>query len=268
MFLFRSLLSIYQHVALYLALICFAMTGVAYTLLSAVLFPLLPRTTSVRLGRRGIGLLFRGYLAILRISGILKVDLSALDALRGDEGTIVAPNHPSLLDAVFIISRLPDIACIMKAEIRDSVILGGGARLARYIRNDSTGTMIREAAAALRSGQQLLVFPEGTRTRYAPVNAFKGGFAVIAYQAAAPLQTVFIETNSPFLSKGWPILKKPDMPLIYRVRLGKRFDPPEDSREFIAELEAYYQHELRAGTSPKASTRSTTSATKRSVATS
>ncbi len=111
----------------------------------------------------------------------------------------------------------------MKAQIWDNLVLGGGARLAGYIRNDSAHGMVRCSARELRGGRPLLVFPEGTRTRRRPVNDFKGGFALIAKMARAPIQTVFIETDSPFLGKGWPLLKKPRFPLVYRARLGKRF---------------------------------------------
>ena len=242
--LFAGVRAIYEYLVLYLALLYFAVVGVAWTILSAVLYPLLPRKLATLLGRRTIGLLFRSYLAMLRVSGLLRLDVSALDQLRGQKGIIVAPNHPSLLDAVLVISRLPDIACIMKAEIRDSPVLGGGARLARYIRNDPARTMVIQAARELRAGQQLLVFPEGTRTRRTPVNTFSRGFALIAKQAEAPLQTVFIETDSPFLSKGWPILRKPEMPLIYRARLGKRFEMSGRTKDFVKELEAYYRREL------------------------
>ena len=252
--LFRMFRSIYEYLVLYLGLLYFTVAGITFTVLCAVLYIVLPRNMGVWFGRKAIGLLFRSYLAMLRATGLMKLDLSALDTLRGERGLIVAPNHPSLLDAVFVISRLPDIACIMKAEIRDNLVLGGGARLAGYIRNDTAGNMVREAARELRSGQQLLVFPEGTRTREKPVNAFKGGFALIAKQAGTPLQTVFIETNSPFLSKGWPILKKPQLPVIYRARLGERFEVSGDVKAFVSTLESYYRQELQSAPAQPAST--------------
>jgi 1-acyl-sn-glycerol-3-phosphate acyltransferase len=100
----------------------------------------------------------------------------------------------------------------MKAPIWDNPVLGGAARLMGYIRNDAPINMVRQAADDLAAGVPLLVFPEGTRTRRKPVNAFKGGFALIAKRAGAPIQTVFIETDNPFLSKGWPLFKKPTFP--------------------------------------------------------
>jgi hypothetical protein len=33
---------------------------------------------------------------------------------------------------------------------------------------------------------------------------------------------------------------------VYRVRLGKRFAPPEDAAAFTAELDRYYRRELDA----------------------
>jgi hypothetical protein len=76
------------------------------------------------------------------------------------------------------------------------------------------------------------------------VNDFKGGFALIAKVARAPIQTVFIETDSPFLGKGWPLLKKPRFPLVYRARLGKRFTVEGDLKVFMRQLEEYYRQEL------------------------
>jgi 1-acyl-sn-glycerol-3-phosphate acyltransferase len=88
------------------------------------------------------------------------------------------------------------------------------------------------------------VFPEGTRTVAAPVNSFTGGFAAISKLAGAPVQTVFIEARSPYLSKGWPLLRRPAFPLEYRVRLGRRFEPQPDSKAFVAALEAYFRREM------------------------
>ena len=101
------------------------------------------------------------------------------------------------------------------------------------------------AIAKLRQNRPLLLFPEGTRTTRQPVNQFRGGFALMAKLAGVPVQTVFIETNSRFLGKGWPLLKKPDLPLVYRVHLGRRFEVEGDVRQFVATLEQYFSGELR-----------------------
>ena len=69
------------------------------------------------------------------------------------------------------------------------------------------------------------MFPEGTRTVTRPLNRFRPGITLIAKLAQAPIQTVFIETDSPYLGKGWPIWRAPPLPIVFRVRLGQRFAP-------------------------------------------
>ena len=243
-YLVRSVRLAYEYFVLYFGYLYFGTGCALVSLVSTVLHPLLPGRYGARIGRWMTGVHFRGFLALLRASGLVRIDLAALDQLRAQHSIIIAPNHPSLLDAVFIISRLPQIACIMKAEIWDSLFLGGGARLSGYIRNDAPINLIRLSTQELREGNQLLVFPEGTRTRVAPVNAFKGGFALMAKKSGAAVQTVFIETNSAFLCKGWPLLKKPDFPLFYRARLGMRFTSESDVKAFVLKLKNYYVEEL------------------------
>ncbi len=125
-----------------------------------------------------------------------------------------------------------------------NIFLGAGSRLARYVRNDSSRHMVKESVAHLSAGGVLLLFPEGTRTTRAPVNPLVGSVGLIAKHAKVPVQTLIIETDSPFLSKGWPLFKRPDLPITYRVRLGRRFDPPTDVAAFTAELEGYYHQAL------------------------
>jgi 1-acyl-sn-glycerol-3-phosphate acyltransferase len=240
----RLLRLIYEYLVFYGSLMVFGAMGLVWSLPATVLYYLLSRRTGASLGQFVTMALFRSFIGVMEMSGIIKCDLTALDVLRGEPSIIIAPNHPSLLDAVLVISRLPEVVCIMKAKIWDNPLLGGGARLAGYIRNDTPVRMIKLAAKELEAGHQLLVFPEGTRTVNKPINPFKGGFAVIAKKATAPVQTVFIESNSPFLGKTWSLFKKPEFPLTYRARVGRRFEVGDDVQGFLAELERYYRAEL------------------------
>ena len=47
-----------------------------------------------------------------------------------------------------------------------------------------------------------------------------------------------------FRSKHWPLFRKPVLPLSCRVRLGRRFDPPDDVERFRMDLERYFRVEL------------------------
>ena len=235
---------LFETVRLHLGFMLLGLVCLSATLLAFPLSALLPRVLSQRIGRRLVAFMFRSYLRLLVAMGACRFDLTELDALRDGPAVIIAPNHPSLLDAVMIFSRLSNVGCIMKADLVNSVFFGAGARLAGYIRNTPLRTMVQLAVADLHRGSHLLLFPEGTRTRRFPVGAMQGTAGLIAKKAGVPVQTVFIETNSGFLGKGWSLLWTPRMPVTYRIRLGRRFDPPQQTAHFARELEQYFQAEL------------------------
>ncbi len=238
-------LQLYDYLVLYLGLIWLGFLSLCWTLIASMLYPLLPERYAIYLGRYVIMITFRAYLASLSASQRCSFDLTELDVLRNDTPMIIAPNHPCLLDAVMVISRLPNVACVMKAELMNNIFLGAGARLARYIRNEPIRHMVRQATEDFKTGSHLLLFPEGTRTVRQPINALKGSVALIAHQAKVPVQTVIIETNSPYLSKGWSLFRKPPMPVRYKIKLGKRFSPPDNPHHFMAELEEYFNETLQ-----------------------
>lgn len=238
------LTSAYEYWVYYGGLLLFAAMCLFWSLAAVPLALLLPKRLGIKVGRLVIMLGFRMYLRFLELSGIVECDLGALDSLRRERSLIIAPNHSSLIDVVLVVSRLPNVACIIKANLWDQLILGGSARLAGYIRNISQAKLILDATREIQGGSPLLVFPEGTRTSGNSIGPFKGGFALIAKRAHAPVQTVFIEINHPFLSKGRPLLRKPDFPLVFRARLGERFLPPDEVRPYISNLESYCRKQV------------------------
>ncbi len=226
--------------------------SLGWNLLAALLHPLLGDETGKRLGRQAICRCYRSFWAVASASGILELDSEALDCLRDEPGLIITANHPSMLDALILVARLPRSACIMKADLMRNVFLGAGARLARYIRNDSARGMVRLAVQDLRNGGQLVIFPEGTRTTRRPVNPFGSAAPLIAKLANAPIQTVFIDTDSPYLGKGWPIWRLPPLPIVFKIRLGERFAPMADAHDLQRRLEHYFAAGVRspAATAP------------------
>ena len=244
----RALHTAYEYLALWFGLGLLGIMCLLWSPASLMLCHLMPRDRGGEFGRYMNMFWFRHYLWMLSMSGSCHFDLSALDQLRGKSPVIIAPNHPSLIDALLVISRLPNVVCIMKAELRNNVFMKGGARFAQYISNESMREMIRSATEALARGDHVLLFPEGTRTVRPPVNAFTALVGLIARNAHAPVQTVFIESSSGFLGKGWPLFRRPAMPITYRLRLGRQLQPPADVRAFTSELEQYFVAELAART--------------------
>jgi hypothetical protein len=56
-----------------------------------------------------------------------------------------------------------------------------------------------------------------------------------------PIQTVVIETDSPYLGKGWPLWKLPPVPVVFRARLGERFEPGTMPEQLSARMEEYFR---------------------------
>jgi 1-acyl-sn-glycerol-3-phosphate acyltransferase len=234
----------YEYFALYSSLALLGVICLTWSVFALPLYFILPRRAGTAIGRRGIMSGFRIYAWSLSVTRTYLLDLHDIDSLRGGPPLILAPNHPCLIDALLILTRHPNIVCVMKSALMKNVFLGAGSRLARYVPNESSRQMIKESVAHLKDGGVLLLFPEGTRSTRAPINTLVGSVGLIAKHANVPVQTLVIETDSPFLSKGWPLFRRPDLPITYRVRLGRRFDPPTDVPAFTAELDRYYRQEL------------------------
>lgn len=236
----------WDYLILALGIALLALMTFCWAVASFFLVLLLPARHGRRVGRRAATWIFRSYLAIMEALGAWRLDLTALDALRTEGAMVVAPNHPGLLDAVLLVSRLPNAVCVMKRALLGNFLLGPAARLARYVHNDSLRRLAGSARDELRLGGQLVLFPEGTRSTGHPIGPLTDAVGAIARHAGVPVQAVLIETPSAFLGKGWKLGARLDLPITYKVRLGRRFDPPVDVRAFTVELDRYFRRELVA----------------------
>jgi len=213
-----------------------------------------PRVWREPLMQYAISRLCRLFLAGAERCGLMRIDLSALDSLGRQGPLLLVPNHPSMIDAFLVLSRLPRLTCLMKASIGCNLFLGIGARLAGYVSNRHPADMFRTAIACVRSGKQLLIFPEGTRTSRWPINPLQGAAVLVARKSGAPLQTILISTNSPYLSKGWKIWQPPQFPLVYRAEPGRRFATGEQPDDTTAALQNYFETVLPQPIDPRLAT--------------
>lgn len=239
-----------DHIVLYTSLLLLGTLCLSWVP-CALLLSILPRRAGQTVGRFMIMFGLRIYISAQSIIGAYHFDHPhVFDTLRDEirkakQPLIIAANHPAMIDAFIIISRFPDITCIMKASLLKNIFLGAAARLARYVPNHPSLAMVNDAVENLKQGYPLLIFPEGTRSNRWPVGAFQSSIGIIAKRANAAIQTVLIETDNGYLSKGWTLFRCPEFPIHCRIRLGKRFEPQQDVNAGIAELEQYFAHELR-----------------------
>lgn len=241
--------SLWEWLLLIVGFIYWAVAGLSVTLIANLLTLLLPPRYALMSGRFILQKVFQLFIAYLKITGLLILEDSDLKALARQQGAvIIAPNHLALWDAVFIIARIPEVVCIMKGAILRNPFLGGGAKLAGYIPNDSISKMLKLAALRLQTQEKLLMFPEGTRTKSAAqwLNPLKGGVALLAKRTKVPVVPVFIRSNTRFFEKGWPLYRKPVFPLKISITVGEPviFGKHETAQTFSQRLEQIYMAEL------------------------
>ena len=113
----RFLKILYEYFALYSSLTLLGVICLTWSLFAVPLYFILPRRIGTAVGRRGIMVGFRLYSWSLWITRTYRLDLRALDSLKSGPPVILAPNHPALIDALLILTRHPNLVCVMKAQL-------------------------------------------------------------------------------------------------------------------------------------------------------
>jgi 1-acyl-sn-glycerol-3-phosphate acyltransferase len=189
--------------------------------------------------RAAIRRMFLAYIAMLKMLRVLSVEIHGAEALNRTRGRLIVANHPSLLDVVLLIALIPRVQCIVKHELWQSRYLGGVVRQAGFIRNDLTSEdLLAACREAIADGCNLIIFPEGTRTRPENPVRFHRGFANIALLTGADIQTVSIRCDPMFLMKGQAWWRIPARPPKFTVRAGQFVDIKEAGRDRLRPIAA------------------------------
>ena len=121
-------------------------------------------------------------------------------------GVIVAPNHASYLDPIFVgigSSRLLNYMAretLFKNFFFGRLIRTTGAFPIK--RNFHDLGAIKEAIRRLKKGKPVLIFPEATRTTDGNLQPVKGGISFLAHSAGVPVVPVYIKGSFNVWPKG------------------------------------------------------------------
>jgi 1-acyl-sn-glycerol-3-phosphate acyltransferase len=206
----------------------FAAIGLGGLAMSLSLFPLirlLSREAALRQRRTqaAIRASFRLYIGMLRVLGLMRVETVGAERLGACGGVLVIANHPTLLDVVLLMTLVPNAQCVVKSGLWRNRFLGPVVRAAGYIRNDlSAEELIGRCGEVLRQGNNLILFPEGTRSTPGRPCRFQRGFANLALLVPADLQIVHIACEPLTLTKGVPWYVVPERRAVFRVTVGER----------------------------------------------
>ena len=207
----------------------FTLFGLGGLSLRLVVFPLLSCLPgdAVRHRQRArytVSRLFWLFIRFMTRTGVLSYEVHGAERL-GRPGQMIIANHPSLIDVVFLIGLMRDTNCVVKQSLWQNPFTRSPVRATQYISNDGSVDMLDNAAGALKEGQTLIIFPEGTRTRPGHAPAFHRGAAAIALRGAKILTPVVITVNPTSLTKAEPWYRIPNRRMHFSFRVGADIDP-------------------------------------------
>ena len=145
---------------------------------------------------------FRFFLGFISVLGGMEFEWVNGGALLKNDACLLVANHPTLLDVVLLISRLPQADCIVKRELFSNPFLRDVVRWAGYIANDGGAVVLDQAIERIRRSRKVIVFPEGTRSGRDGLKPFNQGFAHIAVRAPCKIVPILIRCRPITLAKG------------------------------------------------------------------
>jgi len=122
-----------------------------------------------------------------------KLVVSGISNIPLQDGNLFAINHQGSMDGFVMIAAIPvPITAVSKIEGRKIPILGEWYDVLEVILFDRKSAkdslrMVKEVAKTLTSGRNVVIFPEGTRSKSEKMGEFKPGALKPAYLAKAPI---------------------------------------------------------------------------------
>jgi 1-acyl-sn-glycerol-3-phosphate acyltransferase len=232
--------------------ISFSAFGVGGLILWLVIFPCLQILVwqplkRVHFARAIIRYSFRCFIGLMSFLGVLRYQIIGEEKLAR-QGLLLLANHPSLIDTVFLMAFVKHADCIVKSGLWNNLFTRGPVRAAAYINNEQGTELLEACIATLKNGNNLIIFPEGTRT---PANGdiqLKRGAANIAIRGLQNLTPVVIHCDPQTLGKGVPWWQIPERQVEFIIEvkddiLIQSFTETGDSEVMAARhLTEFLQH--------------------------
>jgi len=144
--------------------------------------------------------------SILFVSGIA-VTVNGASNIDTSRSAIFMANHQSNFDIPVLLAHLPvQFRWLAKAELFRIPVFGRAMRGCGYISIDrfnreSAFESLAKAAATIKKGTSVLIFPEGTRSQDGTIKPFKKGPFVLTVDAGVPIVPVVLHGT-------WSIMPK------------------------------------------------------------
>lgn len=155
-----------------------------------------------------------------------------------DGPAIIAVNHQSMWETIYLFAILPKPAFVLKQELVKIPIFGWWlARTGSVTIDRSTGVksirrLHADAAARVNEGAQVVIFPEGTRSPVGSTKRFQPGVAAIYIAAKAPCTPVAHDSGRYWVHPG-----PTKIPGDITIRFLPAVPPNMDKRSFLERIE-------------------------------
>jgi 1-acyl-sn-glycerol-3-phosphate acyltransferase len=173
---------------------------------------------------RGIMWVARSWVRWILASCGVRVEVEGLENVHPTRGCIYMSNHQSVFDIVAIVHTLPvSWKFVAKRELLRIPFFGWALAAADQVIIDRSNRQasirsLARAAERVRGGANVIMFPEGTRSRDAVLHGFKSGGFHLAIQSQAPVVPITV-------SGSWRITPKKSL-RIESGRLSIRYGTP------------------------------------------
>jgi 1-acyl-sn-glycerol-3-phosphate acyltransferase len=204
-----------------LAFVCFGIGGMALWLVVFPLQALLLRRQERRqqAARTVVQAVFRLFVGFMRLLGLIRFEVHGVEKLQR-RGLLVLANHPTLIDVAFLIGLVPNASCVVKSTLADHPCTRGPVRATGYICNNPGSDLLLACTNTLAAGSNLIIFPEGTRSRPGQALKMQRGAAQIALRGGLDITPVRIHCEPLGLYKGQPWWAVAKRPLRFTIEVG------------------------------------------------
>jgi 1-acyl-sn-glycerol-3-phosphate acyltransferase len=160
--------------------------------------------------RGDFGTMYRWGMGVLRL-GVRAAGIRVMgrENIPAGEACIFLSNHVSNLDPPILLPALPGRNSVfLKRSLMKIPLLGMAMRMGKFVpvsrggSREDAAQSVAIAADALRSGLNIFIFPEGTRSPDGKLLPFKKGGFFLAAETGAPIVPIVIRGTAKMMRKG------------------------------------------------------------------
>ncbi len=197
--------------------------------------------------------LVRLWIRLILTTCRVRVDAEGLENIDPRQPAVFMSNHPSQADIAALVDSLPvSFRFVAKKELTRIPIFGWAIALTGHIIVDRRNRVrsiagLDRGAEQIRSGTNVIIFPEGTRSESGALQPFKSGGFHLAIGAGAPIIPVSVSGGRQIFPKNSLRIESGRMRVVY----GKPIPTAELTLDDREQLKSEVRQAVLSGMDPR-----------------